>query len=47
MEEFRRFVMILSVLITEFKLGAAGFTDNMFGWIKFIKGLNAMGAIVV
>lgn len=39
--------MILSVLIGELKLRTKLFADETFSGIKFIKGLNAMRAVIV
>jgi len=45
--EFIRFVMVLSILIAEFKLRAKFFLDKAFSWIKLIESLDAMGAVIV
>lgn len=39
--------MILSVLITEFKLGAAGFSNNTFRRVQRLKSPEAMRAVIV
>lgn len=41
------FVMILPVLVTELELRAVFFLKQAFSGIKFIKRLDAMGAIIV
>jgi len=45
--EFTGFVMVLPVLIAEFKLRAKFFLDNAFSRIKLIESLNAMGAVII
>jgi len=47
MIKFVWFVMILPVLIAEFKLGRSFFLKRSFGSIKIIKGLSAMKAVII
>jgi hypothetical protein len=47
MLKFTGMVMILPVVVAEFKLRAEFFTDKTFSRIKFLKSLDAMVAVII
>ncbi len=45
--KFIGFVMILPVLVAELKLRAEFFADKALSRVKFLKSLDAMGAVII
>ncbi len=45
--KFGGIVMILPVVIAEFKLGAEFITDKAFSRVELVHGLNAMLAVII